>query len=489
MSQANSNTPYFWFKRLKIAWFSSREGQEEQRGGLRGLEKEYTLPRFVQSCPMTLQMINWLRLFRWDKLPLRRERHWFGRKPVPPAAYIGAFLVKLDQHLMTISHLRRFLLTHPGLIWVLGFPLVGNHKIYGFDPEASLPSQRHFNRVLRELPNEQLQILLDEQVNQLKSLMGDSFGQTISLDTKHILAWVRENNPKQYIKEGRFDKTRQPSGDPDCTVGCKRKHNRQITSLPAPTCEGQPASVVRLKIGEYYWGYASGIVVAKVAGWGEFVLAEMTQTFDKGDTTYFFPLMEQVKKRLGFKPRYGTLDAAFDAFYIYDYFHSPDHDGFAAVPLSEKGGKPYRKFDENGLPLCDAGLSMPLKFAYHDRTTTIIPYERAKHVCPLLYPQATDQTCPIVHKNWVKGGCETHLANTPGSRIRHQLDRQSARYLAVYRQRTAVERIFAQALDLGIERPKLRNQQAIVNLNSLTYLLINLRALQRVLEKRAESNK
>jgi hypothetical protein len=201
-----------------------------------------------------------------------------------------------------------------------------------------------------------------------------------------------------------------------------------------------------VKIGEYYWGYASGIVVTKVEGWGEFVLAEMTQTFDKGDTTYFFPLMEQVKKRLGCQPRYGALDAAFDAFYVYDYFHSPDHDGFAAVPFSEKGGKPDRKFDENGLPLCDASLPMPLKFTYLDRTTALIPYQRARHVCPLLFPQPSGQACPINHKNWPSGGCTTHIAHTPGARIRHQLDRNSPAYLAVYRQRTASERIFSQAL-------------------------------------------
>jgi hypothetical protein len=48
--------------------------------------------------------------------------------------------------------------------------------------------------------------------------------------------------------------------------------------------------------------------------------------------------------------------------------------------------------------------------------------------------------------------------------------------------RTAVERIFSQAVALGIERPKLRNRNAIANINTLTYILINLRAMQRVSE-------
>ena len=52
--------------------------------------------------------------------------------------------------------------------------------------------------------------------------------------------------------------------------------------------------------------------------------------------------------------------------------------------------------------------------------------------------------------------------------------------MGVYKQRTATERINAQAVALGIERPHLRNQQAIANQNTLIYVLINLRALRRL---------
>ena len=46
--------------------------------------------------------------------------------------------------------------------------------------------------------------------------------------------------------------------------------------------------------------------------------------------------MQQVEQRLGRRPRYGAFDAAYDAFYVYQYFHEAG--GFAAVPLVEKGG-------------------------------------------------------------------------------------------------------------------------------------------------------
>ena len=447
--------------------------------------KDSHLPRFVQECATTMSLIPRLRLLAWDRLRPAPSREWFGKQPVPTLAYIGAFLVKVDQKLPSIGHLRRFLVQHPALIWALGFPLYGvTDTCHGFDPAASLPSRQHFSRILREIDNAQLHALLAAQVSQLQSLLPGDFGQTISLDTKHILAWVKENNPRQYIKEGRFDKTKQPIGDPDCKVGCKKKHNRRMKT---PTKEGQAATgLSTVKIGEYYWGYASGAVVTKLPGWGEFVLAEMTDTFDKGDTRHFFPLMQQAERHLGFRPRYAALDAGFDAFYVYAYFHSDIHDGFAAVPLNQPNGK-IRQFDEHGFPLCAAGLPMPIRKTYNDRTKAIIPHRRAIHACPLLYPQPTTAACPIAHKQWAKSGCSVNLPISLGARLRCQLDRESKRYKQVYAQRTAVERIFSQAKALGIEHPRLRNRQAIANQNTLIYLLINLRALQQVLTKLAEN--
>ena len=220
--------------------------------------------------------------------------------------------------------------------------------------------------------------------------------------------------------------------------------------------------------------------------WGEIVLAELTQTFDHGDTTYFFPLMAQVERRLGRKPCYGALDKAYDAFYVYQYFYEAG--GFAAVPLAEKGGYKERSFSPAGLPLCAAGLAMPLKFTFTDRTTTIVVHERGKYVCPLRFPAQPAAACPVNHENWPKGGCTAmtpaaHAAVLPtcaGARLRYQLDRERAEYKAIYKQRTADERINSQALALGIERPHLRRQSAIVNQNTLIYVLINLRALQRI---------
>ncbi len=394
-----------------------------------------------------------------------------------------------------MGHLRRYLLEHPPLVWLLGFPLAPDPTApHGFDVAGSLPARRQFGRVLRELDNAAAQFLLDGTVQLLRQeLPADiNFGDVIALDTKHIIAWVKENNPKAYVSE-RYDKTKQPKGDPDCKLGCKKRRNKgegdgrgAATAEVAPHTSAEPATPTtdpipasQAAVGEYYWGYASGVVTTKVPDWGEFVLAELTQTFDKGDATYFFPLLAQTERRLGRRPRCGALDKAYDAFYVYQYFHEAG--GFAAVPFVEKGGLKSRSFSPEGLPLCAAGLPMPLKLAFTDRTSTLVVHERGKYVCPLRFPGAsTEATCPVHHANWPKGGCTAQMPTCAGTRIRYQLDRASAEYKAVYKQRTADERSNSQAVDCGIERPRLRRQSAIVNQNTLIYVLINLRALQRV---------
>jgi hypothetical protein len=64
-----------------------------------------------------------------------------------------------------------------------------------------------------------------------------------------------------------------------------------------------------------------------------------------------------------------------------------------------------------------------------------------------------------------------------GSRV--TLDRDGPLYHALYKQRTACERINSQAKELGIEHPKVHNGRSVANLNTLIYLVINVRALQR----------
>ena len=448
------------------------------------------LPPFVRESAVAMRYLRLLGPLDWDRFPERNlDTHW-TLPPVPFAPFVAACLVKLNEQHVYMPRLYDYLVEHPALMWVLGFPLIPSHHTpWGFDAQASLPTPRHFTRLLRKIPNAVCQYLLDETVRLLKAELiteVDDFGQAISLDTKHIIAWVRENNLKDYVK-GRYDKTKQPAGDPDCKLGCKRRRNQRTSSIePPPTPPNNPVPGNTVRVAEYYWGYGSGVVATKIPGWGEVVLSELTLPFNQPDVAYFHPLMADTERRLGFRPRFGAFDAAFDAFYIYEHFHRDDWPlckAFAAVPLSKRGGK-HSQFDDQGLPLCDAGLPMPLKLTYICRTTRI-EHERGRYACPLVFPEPTGEACPIQHEKWPKG-CITTMATSVGARLRYQIDRDSDIYKAVYNQRTATERINSLAKELGIERPRLRNGQAIVNQNTLIYVLLNLRALHRVRRKKAD---
>lgn len=450
------------------------------------------LPPFVAQCPVARRYLELLGPLAWADFPERNLQRPWRHPAIPFQTLILAELIRLEEGLPTFGKLHRFLAEHPSLVWLLGFPLYpAPNQPLGFNARKSLPTARHFTRLLRRRPNLALRTLLAQSVQLICAELqthGITVGECISLDTKHILAWVQENNPKVYVSE-RYNKSKQPHGDPDCRLGCKRQRNQ---TTPTTTPQRNPVSARKATVGEYYWGYGSGVVATKAPGWGEFVLAELTQPFDQGDVTYFFPLLQQTEAHLGRRPRIGTFDAAFDAWYVYAYFYEANDPrrSFAAVPFSEKGGfkANARHFAPDGTPLCAAHLAMPLQFTFTDRTACLVEHERGKYVCPLRFPTLTAHRCPVTHPRWKKGGCTAMMPTSIGARLRYTLDRESAEYKDAYRQRTAIERINAQAVALGIERPHLRSGKAIANQNTSIYLLINLRFLQRLRLHRREND-
>jgi hypothetical protein len=64
-----------------------------------------------------------------------------------------------------------------------------------------------------------------------------------------------------------------------------------------------------------------------------------------------------------------------------------------------------------------------------------------------------------------------------GSRV--TLDRDGPLYHALYNERTGCERVNARAKELGIERPRVRNGRSVANLNTLIYVIVNVRVLEK----------
>ena len=209
------------------------------------------------------------------------------------------------------------------------------------------------------------------------------------------------------------------------------------------------------------------------------VLADDTQPFNETDPSYYRPLYQRTVDRLGFRPNNIAADAAFDAWYVYQ--DAAEGGGMAAVPLNTRGHA-APQLGPNGIHQCPQGLEMsPLyEFDHGDG------YRAQALRCPLLVPRATGQTCD--HEQFAKGvGCVKYINITAGGKQRIQLDRQAEPYKGLYRQRTAAERINSQAKALGIERPQVRNSDSVHHLNTLTYIVINARALERVRSVNAQT--
>ena len=398
-------------------------------------------------------------LLDWSVVSEREEtRRWPGCPPHPRAAYIKALLVKLCEQKAYVTDLRRFLVEHPALVVEVGFrPVLAPEQPHGFDVERTVPSARWLRHQQQHLDHVVLQALLAGTVRALQVEIPD-LGTTVAVDVKHLYAWVRENNPKVSISE-RHDPERRPGGDPDCRLGVKRAINQE-----RPTDSPKARK-------EYVWGYGTGLASATDRRYGDVVLAEWTQPFNEQDVTYFHPVHRQATATLGRTPTNVAADAAFDAWHVYQTCFETG--GIAAIPLNLRGQAPPNR-DADGRPLCARGLTMVPRSQFRHEDG----YRVQRFGCPLRFPAVTDQTCDDPHFR-DGSGCVAGINTEPGGLMRATLDRHADDYKAIYRQRTSAERINSQATALGIERPKVRNAHSVRRLNTLTYIVINARALQR----------
>jgi hypothetical protein len=418
-----------------------------------------TMAALLAYDPLVQDYRAFFALFEWSLVEhWQAHRSSRGRPPHPESAYLKAFLIRIREGMSSTSQLRRFLLKHPLLVIELGFHLeLDPTTPYGFDAEQTLPCEQWLRAKLRTFDRALLQALLATTVSALQAEI-PGLGETVAFDVKHIYAWVKENNERVYVTD-RYDKTHRLAGDPDCRLGVKRSTNQE-----------QPDGSTEEKK-ELLWGYGSGVAAATVADYGDVVLAEYTQPFNEADITYFRPLYQQTVVALQGFPTHVTADAAFDAWYVYEC--AARHDGIGAVPLNQHSHASFGR-QADGTPRCEKGLLMQPTYQF-DHT---YGYRAQRFRCPLLFPDKTGVTCE--HEQFAKGkGCVKDVNWERGGIQRVTLDRDGPLYHALYTQRTCCERINSRAQALGIERPKVRNGRSVANLNTLIYLIINVRALEK----------
>ena len=390
---------------------------------------------------------------RWEA-----QRSSRGRPAHPERAYLKAFLLRIREGMVYTTQLRRFLLRHPLLVIELGFRLVLDPTAaYGFDVEQTLPCEFWLREKLRHCDPALLQALLQATVRALQDEI-PGLGETVAFDVKHIYGWVKENNERAYVPE-RYDKTKRLAGDPDCRLGVKRSTNQE-----------QEDGSTKVKK-ELLWGYGTGIAVSTIADYGTVVLADYTQPFNEGDITYFRPLYQHTVVALNQFPTYLTADAAYDAWYVYEA--AARQSGIAAVPLNQHSKTPFARLAD-GTPCCPIGLPMHPTLQFNHT----YGYRAQRFQCPLLFPEQTGATC--AHEQFVKGrGCVKDVNWELGGIQRVTLNRDAPLFHVLYNQRTGCERVNARAKELGIERPKVRNGRSVAHLNTLIYVIVNVRVLEK----------
>jgi hypothetical protein len=416
-----------------------------------------TLERMRDLDPVVQRYRTRFALFDWSSIDPPHKRGP-GNPGHPKSAYLKAALVRIGEHLGSTPRWRAYLLDHPLLVLELGFrPYVDLRQPYGFDVSKTVPSVRHLNHMLQSLDPNLLTDLFTQTVHALQAEI-PGLGEVVAYDVKHIYAHVKENNPRVYLKD-RFCKERQPKGDPDCRVGVKRSTNQE-----------QPDGSTK-EVKEYLWGYGSGVAAATTPDYDDVVMAENTLPFNEADVTYYRPLYLRTIVTLDQFPIHVTADAAFDYWYVYETV--AHREGIAAIPLNSHG-HPAVPRDPDGTPRCWAGLRMHPTYQFQHTNG----FRAQRFRCPLLFPTRTGETC--AHEQFAKGkGCVKDPNWEKGGLMRALLDRNGPLYKAVYTQRTCCERINSQAKDLGIERPKARNIRSVRRLNTLIYITINAKALQR----------
>ena len=149
-----------------------------------------------------------------------------GKRPHPQSAYVKALLLKIEEGSASCTQLRGFLLKHPLLVLALGFrPKLNRDLPYGFDVAKTVPTDRWLRKQQEVLEQCVLQALLAATVRDLREEI-PGLGEVVAFDVTHIYAFVKENNPRAYVKN-RYDKDHQPRGDRDCKLGEKREHQQR----------------------------------------------------------------------------------------------------------------------------------------------------------------------------------------------------------------------------------------------------------------------
>jgi hypothetical protein len=329
----------------------------------------------------------------------------------------------------------------------------------GFDITKPLPSYWTYVRFLKNLDNELLKQVMENQVLHLAK-MGIVDTSFIGQDATPVMANTTQNNPKSFRKD-KFSKEKQPKADRDCRLGVHTASNQHSD-----------------RNFEFYWGYKNHVLCDVITG---LPLFEMTTPANILDHEVAVDMLRKTNAFLSIRECYFIGDAAFDVKSIYNTIHD-EFEGECFIPINPRNTKNPKKLPA-GNPICEAGLAMNRDGKTSDRNRT-----RQKFACPFKYSK-NNAACPCNHPRFFTGkksrGCIKKITVPDDYRL--SIDRQSVRFKSIYSLRTESERYNSRFKSTGQERLWVRNQNSAQNLNSIAHISLLAIALATVITRKSSS--
>jgi len=399
----------------------------------------------VNSCSFTQKYDALFRAF--DTVYHGPDHPLFGRKGYPKSAYLKALIYKQCEQIKYVTDLIRDLESRPAICMLIGF-----------EP-GKLPSPSQFSRFLSSMNNSEVEELIHSSA---KLMIEEGHVSTDVLigDSKPIRANTVENNPK----------------NPNRCLNKERKIKRNPAATFSYYSYIKQSSEGKKRQFAFFWGYRTHVLVSREG----VVLVEITKPNDVADKDVVKSLMRKLKRIYGQKKgRKIVLDAAYDSNDVYNFIlKEMKSEPFIAENPRYK--KPVTNFDEQGRPICEAGLSMKYCGSANDENRS-----RIKYRCPIKGGNKKElpklpAECPVDHPRFTEGncyGCTAYIDLAGDARTQARMRRQSQEFKKTYNLRMEVERYFSRLGPREVEDTTLYNYSSIKNQMSIAHLSLNLIAV------------
>ena len=381
----------------------------------------------------------------FDKIYRQPDYPAFGRKGYRRSAYLKALIFKESEKIKYTSDLIRSLDSHPVIAMMCGFT------------PGKLPDASRFSRFLSSMKNSELEMMLYRAAQFLID-NGNTSTAILIGDSKPIKANTKHNNPKNPNRS--LDKKKKIKRNPSASLG-------YYSYLKQPAAD-------KNKQFSFFWGYRTHVLVTKEG----VVLAEVTKPNNVPDKVVIKALMRKVKRIYGQKKgRKIILDAAYDFNDIYNFI-ADEMKSEAFIALNPRYKKPVEHFNEQGYPLCEAGMPMKYCGMTSDEKRT-----RMKYRCPIKGGSKKElanlpKECPVRNSSFYTGkcyGCTAYVDVNGEARLK--VARHSKNYQDTFDLRTEVERYFSRLGPRECEELSIYKYRAIQNKMTIAHLTLNLVAV------------